>query len=89
MALGAAPSGVQRLVLRQVGFMTLIGSILGLGAAIGLGHLAESLLYQVKGYDAPVLVTSALALALVALAAGFVPAYRASQVDPMQALHYE
>jgi len=89
MALGAAPSRVQRLVLRQVGFMTLIGSILGLGAAIGLGHLAESLLYQMKGYDAPVLVTSALALALVALAAGFVPAYRASQVDPMQALHYE
>jgi len=89
MALGAAPSRVQRLVLRQVGFMTLIGSVLGLGAAIGLGHLAESLLYQMKGYDAPVLVTSALALALVALAAGFVPAYRASQVDPMQALHYE
>jgi len=89
MALGAAPSRVQRLVLRQVGFMTLIGSILGLGAAIGLGHLAESLLYQMKGYDAPVLVTSAFALALVALAAGFVPAYRASQVDPMQALHYE
>jgi predicted permease len=89
MALGAAPSGVQRLVLRQVGFMTLIGSILGLGAAIGLGHLAESLLYQMTGYDAPVLITSALVLALVALAAGFIPAYRASQVDPMQALHYE
>jgi predicted permease len=89
MALGAAPSRVQGLVLRQVGIMTLIGSILGLGAAIGLGHLAESLLYQLKGYDAQVLVTSAFVLALVALFAGFVPAYRASQVDPMQALHYE
>ena len=89
MALGSAPAGVQRLVLRQVGFMTLIGSILGIGAAIGLGHLAESLLYQMKGYDAPVLIASAFVLALVALAAGFVPAYRASQVDPMQALHYE
>ena len=76
-------------MLRQVGAMIIIGSMIGLAAAVGLGHLAESLLYRLKGYDPFVLVASALVLALVAIAAGFIPAYRASQVDPMQALHYE
>ena len=42
-----------------------------------------------QGYDATVLVTAAVTLTLVALAAGFVPAHRASQVDPMHALRYE
>ena len=58
-------------------------------AASGLGRLAESLLYQLKGSDPVVLVASAIALTLVALAAGFVPAQRASRVDPMRALRYE
>jgi predicted permease len=89
MALGAAPARVQALVLRQVGMMTIVGSALGLAAAVGLGHLAESILYQIKGYDASVLGLSFVVLALVSIIAGFVPAYRASLVDPMQALHYE
>jgi len=61
----------------------------GLAAAIGLGRLAQSLLFQLEGSDPAVLVGAAVALALVALAAGFVPAHRASQVDPMRALRYE
>jgi predicted permease len=89
MALGAAPSRVRTMVLRQVGVMTAVGGAIGLAAAIGLGHLAQSLLFQMQGYDATVLVTAAIALTLVALAAGFVPAHRASQVDPMTALRYE
>jgi ABC-type antimicrobial peptide transport system permease subunit len=89
MALGADAGRVQRMVLGQVGMMTIIGSVIGLAAAVGLGHLAEAILYQLKGYDAPVLVLSFVALSAVALAAGFIPAYRASRVDPMQALHYE
>ncbi len=89
MALGAEPSRVRTMVLRQVGIMTLIGGIAGLAAAIGLGHLAESLLYQLKGYDAVVLITAVVVLLLVAIGSGFIPAHRASKVDPMKALRYE
>jgi predicted permease len=89
MALGAAPSRVRAMVLRQVGGMTMIGGVIGLAAAIGLGRLAQSLLYQLQGSDPAVLVGAAVALTFVALAAGYIPAYRASQVDPMSALRYE
>jgi predicted permease len=89
MALGAAPGRVRWMVLRQVARMTVIGGAVGLGAAVYVGKLAESLLYELKGYDAPVLVSAAAALTLVALAAGLIPALRASRVDPMLALRYE
>jgi ABC-type antimicrobial peptide transport system permease subunit len=89
MALGAAPARVRALVLRQVGVMTLIGGVAGLAVAISLGRFAQSLLYQLQGSDPAVLSGSTVALTLVALGAGFIPAHRASQVDPMQALRYE
>jgi len=89
MALGAAPSRVRGMVLRQVGVMTIVGGVIGLTAAIWLGRLAQSLLFEMKGYDPVVLVSAAAALTIVALGAGFIPAHRASQVDPMQALRYE
>jgi predicted permease len=89
MALGAAPSRVRAMILRQVAAMAAMGGTIGLVGAVGIGRLAESMLYQLKGSDPTVLVGAALALAGVALAAGFVPAYRASQVDPMTALRYE
>ena len=89
MALGAAPSRVRAMVMRQVGLMTIGGGALGIGAAIALARLAESLLFEMKGSDPVVLVGSAVALTLVALGAGFIPAHRASQVDPMSALRYE
>jgi predicted permease len=89
MALGAAPSRVRAMILKQVGWMVVIGGTIGLGAAIYVGRFAESLLYQMKGYDPVVLIGSAAALTFVALAAGFIPALRASRVDPMLALRYE
>jgi ABC-type antimicrobial peptide transport system permease subunit len=89
MALGAAPARVRAMVLRQVAVMTVIGGVAGLAAAVGLGYLAQSLLFQMRGYDPTVLVASAVTLTLVALAAGFIPAHRASRVDPMRALRYE
>jgi predicted permease len=89
MALGAAPSRVRAMVLRQVGVMVIIGGTIGLAAAVGLGLLAQSLLFQLQGTDPLVLVAAAVSLSLVALAAGFIPAHRASQVDPMSALRYE
>jgi putative ABC transport system permease protein len=89
MALGASPARVRTMVLRQVGVMTLVGGRIGLAAAIGLGRLAQSLLYNLSGNDPVVLTGSAVALALVALCSGIAPASRASQVDPMQALRCE
>ena len=89
MALGAAPSRVRAMVLRQVGAMTAAGIALGLAAAVPIGRAVESLLYQLKGSDPVVLAGSALILATVALAAGIVPAYRASRIEPMTALRYE
>jgi predicted permease len=89
MALGAAPGRVRRMVLRQVGSMTIVGGIVGLVAAIGLGQLAQSLLYQMQGWDPLVLAAAGASLTIVALAAGFIPAHRAAHVDPMTALRYE
>jgi predicted permease len=89
MALGAAPGRVRIMVLTQVGLMTLIGGVIGLTAAIWASRGAQSLLYQLQGSDATVLTVSAAILALVAFAAGFIPAQRASRLDPMKALRYE
>ena len=89
MALGAAPSRVRGMVLRQVAMMTLVGGAIGLGGAVWLARLAESLLYELKGHDPVVLVGAAVVLSIVALIAGFIPAHRASQVEPMHALRYE
>ena len=89
MALGAAPSRVRGMVLRQVAVMTLVGGAIGLGAAVWLARLAESLLYELKGHDPVVLVGAAVVLSIVALIAGFIPARRASLVEPMHALRYE
>jgi ABC-type antimicrobial peptide transport system permease subunit len=77
------------MVLGQVGWMTLIGGAAGLGAAIWLGSLAQSLLYELEDYDPGVLAGAVVVLGIVALVAGSIPAYRASRVDPMTALRYE
>ncbi|HUR21431.1 MAG TPA: ABC transporter permease [Vicinamibacterales bacterium] len=89
MALGAAPAAVQRLVLRQVMRMAAVGGAIGLAIAIGVGRLASAQLFETGSYDPAVLTASAAVLALVALAAGFVPARRASRTDPMRALRTE
>ena len=89
MALGADERRVRGMVLRQVGLMTLVGSIIGVAAAYGLGRAAGSLLFQLKGHDPIVFAIAAATLALVAFGAGYVPARRASRVEPMQALRYE
>ena len=89
MALGAAPDRVRGMVLRQVGIMTLVGVLVGLVGALGVGKGAQSILFQMTGADPAVLALSAVVLTLVALCAGFIPAHRASRVDPMRALKYE
>jgi ABC-type antimicrobial peptide transport system permease subunit len=89
MALGAAPDRVRGMVLRQVAIMTLIGTLVGLAGALGVGRGAQSFLFQMTAFDPAVLTLSAVVLSLVALCAGWIPAQRASRVDPMRALKYE
>jgi ABC-type antimicrobial peptide transport system permease subunit len=89
MALGADQAKVRGMVLEKVSRMTLVGGAIGLVAAIGLGRLAGSMLYEIEPHDPSVLILSVLLLAVVALGAGFIPARKASRIDPMQALRYE
>jgi predicted permease len=89
MALGAGRDNVRGMVLKQVGRMVLIGGGIGIVAAIGVGRAAQSLLYGLEGLDVPVVGIVTVLLALVAFGAGYIPAMRASRVDPMQALRYE
>lgn len=89
MALGANTTQVRALVLRQVGAMIAVGSVVGVLAALGIGRAARSQLYQLEGHDPVVFVLAVLLLVLVAFAAGVIPAQRAAQTDPMHALRYD
>ena len=89
MALGADGRRVRAMVLHQVGRMILIGGALGLGAALLLGRAASSVLFGLEGHDPLVIAAATLVLAGVAFGAAYVPALRASRIDPMQALRYE
>lgn len=89
MALGADGRSVRMLVLRQVGIMLLVGGVIGVGAALALGRAAGSLLFGLDGKDPMVVFSSIIVITLFAVAAGYIPALRASRVDPLSALRYE
>jgi predicted permease len=89
MALGANSGRVRRMVMKQVGLMTLIGGVIGIAGAVAFGTLAKELLFEMEGHDPVVVVLASLTLAAVAFAAGYIPALRASRVNPMKALRYE
>lgn len=89
MALGADRGMVRRMVLRQVGLMIAAGGVIGVAGAIALGRGAQSLLYGVQGFDLIAILGGAALLTVVALGAGYLPAVRASRVDPMLALRYD
>jgi len=89
MAIGASPGLIRRMVMRDMLWIAGIGLALGVPAALGLARYTQSQLYGVKPYDAVVVACSALALAVTAAAAAYVPARRASRVSPMRALRYE
>jgi len=88
-ALGAQRGDVLRLVLTQGLSLALVGAVAGIGAAMGVTHYLKSMLYDVKPDDPVTIVVVGAVLVLVALAACFLPAQRATNVDPMVALRYE
>lgn len=89
MALGAGRSHVIRLILGSGMRMVVVGLVLGLAGALGLGKLMQSTLYGVKSFDALSLIAVAILLFGVGLLACFIPARRASAVNPMRALRDE
>ncbi len=86
MALGASPASVVRLIVLQGLTLTLSGLGLGIAAALALGQLLNSLLFQVSPHDPAVLFGVSVAFAAVAVAASFVPARRAAATDPASTL---
>jgi predicted permease len=89
MALGAASGDVVWLVMKEVLLLAGIGIAIGLPAAWGLTRMVKSQLYGIQPNDAMTIIAATLGIALVALVAGYVPARRATLVDPMRALRWE
>jgi predicted permease len=89
MALGASPQQVRRMVVIQGMQLALVGVVIGVASALGLTRLMSSLLYGVKPWDPVTIVLVAVLLSGVTLLATYLPARRASRVDPMVALRYE
>ena len=89
MALGAERRNILGLVLRGAFTQVVLGLAIGIPAALAGGRLLSAELYGVKSYDAVVLGLAVVTLAACAFVAGFVPARRATRVDPMVALRYE
>ena len=89
MAVGASRGSVLGLVLRQAAKLVGIGIGIGLVAAALLVRLIASLLYGVSPFDAATLAAVSILLAVVALAASYIPARRAAKADPMESLRYE
>ena len=89
MALGAEPRDVLQLVMRGGMRLVLLGLVIGLGAALALSRYISTLLYGVQPTDAATYAAVAVLLAVVALAACWIPARRATKVDPIVALRYE
>lgn len=89
MAMGARPADVQGMVIGQAMRLGALGLILGGAGALALTRLMRGLLFGVSTFDPATFVVMALTLGVVMLAACFVPAWRATKVDPMVALRYE
>jgi ABC-type antimicrobial peptide transport system permease subunit len=89
MALGAHRGAVYGLILGEAGRLTLIGTVIGLAGAIGAGLSMRKLLFGVQSWDVSILGGVAVIVVVCALLASYLPARRASRVDPMIALRTE
>jgi predicted permease len=86
LALGASPGTLLGMVMKQIGRIAAIAIVIGVAVAIGVGRLAEALLFGVSGYNLVAFGLAIAVISVVALGAGFLPARRAARVAPMEAL---
>lgn len=89
MALGASHAGVRWMVMREIAILVVSGIAAGIALALAGGRLVQSMLYGVAPTEPLSMVFATVALMAIALTAGYLPARRASQVNPMEALRYE
>jgi ABC-type antimicrobial peptide transport system permease subunit len=89
LALGAAPKSLLTFVMREVGWLAMIGIAIGAPVSYALAKVVESQLYGVRAYDPVVIASAALLIAAVAFVAGLAPALRAMRIEPVRALRYE
>ena len=89
MALGARYGNIVWLMLRRVVLLVALGVVVGVGGALALTRLIESMLWNITPNDPATFAGAAILLILVALAAGFLPARRAARIHPMEALRSE
>jgi putative ABC transport system permease protein len=89
MALGARAAAVLSVILRDILWVLLLGLAAGVAAALAVGRLVASMLFGLKPTDLPTIALAALVLIAATLAAGYIPARRASRVDPATALRFE
>jgi ABC-type antimicrobial peptide transport system permease subunit len=89
MALGAQRASVVLMVMRDVLWMLAAGLVVGILAVLAAGRLIASMLFGLQPNDVSTIAFSATLLVIVALAAGYLPARRASSVDPVTALRFE
>ena len=89
LALGAARTGVVTMVVRQAVVLACTGLLIGLALALGASRLIEGLLFGIESSDVLTYTAVAAGLLCIALAASYLPARRASRIDPMRALRYE